>query len=148
MPRAIGSAISIVGALVLGQAAVEAGLVSAAMVIVVAFTAISSFVIPAFNISIAARLIRFILMFLAAALGLFGIMSGLFFLLIHMLSLRSFGVPYMAPIAPFVPSNLKDTIVRVPWWMMITRPRLFAKNNYVRQKVNKSPDTSDKEKEN
>lgn len=147
MPRAIGSAISIVGALVLGQAAVEAGLVSAAMVIVVAFTAISSFVVPAFNISIAARLIRFILMVLAAALGLFGIMSGLFFLLIHMLSLRSFGVPYMAPIAPFIPSNLKDTVVRVPWWMMVTRPRLFAKNNYVRQNVNLRPEPSDKEKE-
>lgn len=83
MPRAIGSAISIVGALVLGQAAVEAGLVSAAMVIVVAFTAISSFVVPAFNISIAARLIRFVLMGLAATLGLFGIMSGLFFMLLH-----------------------------------------------------------------
>lgn len=147
MPRAIGSAISIVGALVLGQAAVEAGLVSAAMVIVVAFTAISSFVVPAFNISIAARLIRFILMFLAAALGLFGIMSGLFFLLIHMLSLRSFGIPYMAPIAPFIPNNLKDTVVRVPWWMMVTRPRLFAKNNFVRQKVNLRPEPSDKEKE-
>lgn len=137
MPRAIGSAISIVGALVLGQAAVEAGLVSAAMVIVVAFTAISSFVVPAFNISIAARLIRFILMGLAATLGLFGIMSGLFFILLHMLSLRSFGVPYLAPFAPFVPSNMKDTLVRVPWWMMLTRPRLFAKNNNARQKDNK-----------
>ncbi|WP_372662245.1 spore germination protein [Cohnella sp.] len=147
MPRAIGSAISIVGALVLGQAAVEAGLVSAAMVIVVAFTAISSFVVPAFNISIAARLIRFILMGLAAALGLFGIMSGLFFLLLHMLSLRSFGVPYLTPMAPFVPSNLKDSIVRAPWWMMITRPRFLAKNNYVRQNVNLHPKPSNKEKE-
>jgi spore germination protein KA len=136
MPRAIGSAISIVGALVLGQAAVEAGLVSAAMVIVVAFTAISSFVVPMFNISIAARLIRFALMFLAATLGLFGIMSGLFFLLIHMSALRSFGVPYLTPISPFVPNNLKDTVVRAPWWMMITRPRLFAKKNVVRQNVN------------
>lgn len=147
MPRAIGSAISIVGALVLGQAAVEAGLVSAAMVIVVAFTAISSFVVPAFNISIAARLIRFILMLLAAVLGLFGIMSGLFFLIIHLLSLRSFGVPYMAPIAPFIPSNIKDSFVRVPWRLMVTRPRLFAKNNYVRQNVKVSPEPSDKEKE-
>lgn len=86
-------------------------------------------------------------MLLAAALGLFGIMSGLFFLLIHMLSLRSFGVPYMTPLAPFVPNNLKDTIIRVPWWMMVTRPRLFAKNNYVRQNVNARPEPSDMEKE-
>ncbi|CAH1208905.1 Spore germination protein B1 [Paenibacillus plantiphilus] len=134
MPRAIGSAISIVGALVLGQAAVDAGLVSAAMVIVVSFTAISSFVIPASNVAVAARLIRFMLMMLAATLGLFGIMSGIFFLLIHLSSLRSFGVPYLTPISPFIPSNLKDTIVRVPWKLMNTRPRLFAKNNYKRQK--------------
>lgn len=53
----------------------------------------------------------------------------------------------MAPIAPFIPSNLKDTVIRVPWWMMVTRPRLFAKNNYVRQKVNLRPEPSDKEKE-
>lgn len=134
MPRAIGSAISIVGALVLGQAAVEAGLVSAAMVIVVSFTAISSFVVPAFNVAISARLIRFLLMVLASTLGLFGIMTGLFFLLIHLSSLRSFGIPYLSPISPFIPNNLKDTIVRVPWKLMNTRPRLFAKNNYHRQK--------------
>lgn len=147
MPRAIGSAISIVGALVLGQAAVEAGLVSAAMVIVVAFTAISSFVVPSFNIAISARLIRFALMFLAATLGLFGIMSGLFFLLIHMAALRSFGVPYLAPISPFIPNNMKDVFVRAPWWMMVTRPRLFAKKNYVRQNVNLRPEPSDTEEE-
>ncbi|WP_029192254.1 spore germination protein [Paenibacillus harenae] len=147
MPRAIGSAISIVGALVLGQAAVEAGLVSAAMVIVVAFTAISSFVVPAFNVAIAARLIRFGLMILAATLGLFGIMSGLFFLLIHMTALRSFGVPYLVPVSPFVPKNLKDTVIRVPWWMMVTRPRLFSKKNNVRQNVNLRPDPSGKEEE-
>ncbi|QYR22372.1 spore germination protein [Paenibacillus sp. sptzw28] len=147
MPRAIGAAISIVGALVLGQAAVEAGLVSAAMVIVVAFTAISSFVVPAFNISIAARMIRFVLMLLAATLGLFGIMSGLFFLLIHMTALRSFGVPYLTPIAPFRPSNLKDTLLRVPRWMMITRPRLSSIKNVDRQNANLRPEPSDKEKE-
>ncbi|MCA0757637.1 spore germination protein [Paenibacillus sp. N4] len=148
LPRAIGSAISIVGALVLGQAAVEAGLVSAAMVIVVAFTAISSFVVPAFNIAIAARLIRFVLMFLAATMGFFGIMSGLLFLIIHMLSIRSFGVPYLAPVAPLVPGNLKDSVFRAPWWMMITRPRLISKKgSIVRQKPKPRPDRSGDESE-
>ncbi|WP_199615718.1 spore germination protein [Paenibacillus alkalitolerans] len=146
MPRAIGPAISIVGALVLGQAAVEAGLVSAAMVIVVSFTAISNFIAPSVNIAIAARLIRFCLMFLAATLGLFGIMSGLFFLLIHMAGIRSFGVPYLTPVAPFVPGNWKDIFVRVPWPMMSTRPRLFSDNNIVRQGPNVQPAPSDREK--
>lgn len=75
MPRTIGPAISIVGALVLGQAAVQAGLVSAAMVIVVSFTAISNFVIPSLAIANSIRLIRFVMMLIAATLGLFGIMS-------------------------------------------------------------------------
>lgn len=132
MPRVIGSAISIVGALVLGQAAVQAGLVSAAMVIVVSFTAISNFVIPALNMAIAARLIRFSLMILGGTFGLFGIMSGLMVLLIHMVSLRSFGISYLTPISPFVWSNWKDLFVRVPHWMMKKRPLPFASNNVSR----------------
>ncbi|ULL14091.1 spore germination protein [Paenibacillus sp. H1-7] len=132
MPRVIGSAISIVGALVLGQAAVQAGLVSAAMVIVVSFTAIASFVIPSVNMSAAARLIRFTLMLLAATLGLFGIMSGLMVVLIHLAGLRSFGAPYLAPISPLIPGNLKDIFIRVPWWAMVKRP-LFLSQNQNRQ---------------
>lgn len=139
MPRVIGPAISIVGALVLGQAAVQAGLVSAAMVIVVAFTAISNFVVPSFNIAIAARLIRFGFMMLAASFGFFGIMSGLIAMVIHLASLRSFGIPYLAPLAPFVSSNLKDIFVRVPWWAMFTRPRLISKKNKVRQGTDQKP---------
>lgn len=146
MPRAIGPAISIVGALVLGQAAVQAGLVSAGMVIVVSFTAISNFVAPAFNIAIAARLLRFFFMFLAATLGLFGIMAGLIFVLIHMAGLRSFGVPYLLPMAPFVPANQKDILVRVPWWAMFTRPRLISQQNTIRQGKNLKPTPSNGEK--
>ncbi|CAM3756210.1 spore germination protein [Cohnella lubricantis] len=133
MPRIIGPAISIVGALVLGQAAVQAGLVSAAMIIVVSFTAIANFVIPALNMAIAARLIRFAMMLLAATLGLFGIMSGVMILLIHLVSLKSFGVPYMTPLAPLKISNLKDVLVRAPWWLMKTRPSVISTEDRVRQ---------------
>ncbi|MGO4543175.1 spore germination protein [Paenibacillus sp. 2TAB23] len=125
MPRIIGPAISIVGALVLGQSAVQAGLVSAAMVIVVSFTAIASFVIPSVNMGTAARLIRFLLMILAGTFGVFGILAGLMMILTHLSALRSFGVPYLAPIAPLVPGNLKDVFIRVPWWAMKKRPRLY-----------------------
>ncbi|WP_309118121.1 spore germination protein [Paenibacillus sp.] len=139
MPRAIGPAISIVGALVLGQAAVEAGLVSAAMVIVVSFTAISSFVAPATNIAIASRLLRFVLMIFSATLGFFGIMTFLFMLLIHMAGIRSFGVPYLSPFAPILRNNWKDVFVRVPWRMMTTRPLPFASNNKRRQRQKPDP---------
>jgi spore germination protein KA len=140
MPRVIGPAISIVGALVLGQAAVQAGLVSAAMVIVVSFTAIANFVIPAINMAIAARLIRFVMMILAATLGLFGIMSGLMVLLIHLASLRSFGVAYTVPFSPFIWPNWKDVIVRLPHWAMKQRPfEISSAKNRNRQSGGQMP---------
>lgn len=133
MPRAIGPAISIVGALVIGQAAVEAGLVSGAMVIVVAFTAISNFVIPYFSMATSVRLLRFILMFLAGSLGLFGIMAGTIPILAHLLSLQSFGADYFMPFSPFYKSNMKDLLIRVPWWAMKTRPKVKSGSNITRQ---------------
>ncbi|MGG6312729.1 spore germination protein [Paenibacillus macerans] len=134
MPKAIGSAISIVGALVLGQAAVEAGLISAAMVIIVSFTAISNFVIPSPNLSVTVGLFRFALMLLGGTLGLYGVMVGLMLICIHLASLRSFGVPYLMPVAPMVWSNLKDVFVRFPLWNMRTRPDGIAGKNRIRQK--------------
>ncbi|WP_019913110.1 spore germination protein [Paenibacillus sp. HW567] len=139
MPRTIGPAISIVGALVLGQSAVQAGLVSAAMVIVVSFTAISNFVIPSLAIANSIRLIRFIMMLIAATLGLFGIMSFLLVLLIHMAGMRSFGVPYLSPVAPMVPRYLKDVFVRVPLWNMTLRPKTNLGKETRRQGSDQNP---------
>ncbi|WP_025026248.1 spore germination protein [Caldalkalibacillus mannanilyticus] len=138
MPRAVGQAISIVGALVLGQAAVEAGLVSPAMVIIVSITAISNFVFPSFNMAIAIRMIRFLMMGLAAAFGLFGITIGIIAMVLHLCSLRSFGIPFMSPMAPFIMDDQKDSILRVPIWGMFARPRLLSQFNNKRE-ANSSP---------
>lgn len=115
MPRTIGQAVSIVGTIVIGQAAVEAGIVSAAMVIVVAITAISSFVIPAYNLAIPIRIVRFIFMLLATTFGSYGITIGWVLLLIHLCHLNSFGVPYMGPIAPYRKRAARDAILRFPF---------------------------------
>lgn len=135
MPRAIGSAISIVGALVLGQAAVEAGIVSSVMVIIVSITAISSFVIPEYNLAISIRLLRFVFMILAATFGLFGIIIGLIFLVTHLTSLRSFGVPYLSTFAPLNSDDQGDAILRLPQWANFSRPRLISKGNSSRGKT-------------
>lgn len=135
MPRAVGSAISIVGALVLGQAAVEAGIVSSAMVIVVSLTAISNFVAPAYNMAMAVRMLRFGFMLLAASFGLFGIILGIIMMIVHLSSLRSFGIPYMSPVAPFIPSDQKDTMLRLPFWRMSTRPRLLNQRDITREET-------------
>ncbi|KEQ27841.1 spore germination protein [Paenibacillus tyrfis] len=133
MPRAIGPAISIVGALVLGEASVRAGLVSPAMVIVVSITAIASFAFPSFAMSIPIRILRFALMGLSAFFGLFGVFIGLIVLNLHLCSLHSFGVPYMAPFAPYYPSDQKDAIFRFPLSAMRRRPVLMQSPNPVRQ---------------
>ncbi|MBD8068044.1 spore germination protein [Bacillus sp. PS06] len=122
MPRAVGQTVSIVGALVLGQAAVEAGLVSNVLVIIVAFTAIASFVSPIYNFSIATRLLRFILILAAASLGLYGVLLGLVIMVIHLTSLRSFGISYLTPVAPLLIEDQTDVFVRLPIWANKKRP--------------------------
>lgn len=135
MPRSIGPTMSIVGAFVIGTAAVEAGMITATMVIVVSITAISSFVAPAYDISTAARMLRFILMALAASFGLFGITVGLIAIVLHLCSLRSFGIPYMSPLAPYNAKDQKDALVRLTRWKMFTRPDLLNDNNPIRQQA-------------
>ncbi|MDQ0063842.1 spore germination protein [Paenibacillus harenae] len=114
MPRTVGQAVSIVGTIVIGQAAVEASIVSAVMVIVVAITAISSFVIPSYGMSIPIRICRFGFMILAASFGFLGLTVGGIILILHLCSLHSFGVPYMSPYAPYNKSKQSDAILRFP----------------------------------
>lgn len=132
MPRAIGPAISIVGALVLGQAAVEAGIISAAMVIVVSITAISSFAIPNYEMSNSIRLVRFILMILAGILGLYGVFMGLIILALHLCKVKSINVPYLSPVAPFIKGGNLDTFFRFPLWKMKYRPAGISNTNRTR----------------
>jgi spore germination protein KA len=147
LPRMIGPAVSIVGGLVLGEAAIRAGLVSPAMVMVVALTAIASFATPAYSIAITARLLRFPLILLAASIGLFGIMVGLFTIYVKLAAQRSFGVPYLKPLAPLVPAEWKGSIVRAPLWTTNRRSSLVAnRKNLVRQGHGNKPQPPDVQK--
>jgi hypothetical protein len=139
LPRPVGQTVSIVGALVIGQAAIQAGIVSAPMVITVSITGIASFTVPQFNQAIAIRVLRFMLMILAGMLGLYGVFMGFLVILIHMASLRSFGVPYLSPIAPLELSSLKDVFIRVPWWAMVTRPGFTVSEDIKRMKDSLRP---------
>lgn len=143
LPRPVGQAISIVGALVIGQSAVEAGLVGQPMVIVVALTAVASFVVPSQTDS--GGVLRIIFVLLGGTMGLFGMMIGLLGLVIHLATLRSFGTPYLSPFAPLSAQDLKDTFVRFPLWAMLTRPRLIGWNDPQRQefRLNPTPPSED-----
>ncbi|ACL18909.1 spore germination protein [Desulfitobacterium hafniense] len=137
LPRPVGQAVSIVGALVLGESAVQAGLVSQPMVIVISLTAVASFTVPAQTDS--GAVLRLIMVLLAGAMGGFGIMIGFIGVMIHLASLRSFGTPFFSPFAPLTPIDLKDTIVRFPLWAMLTRPRLIGWNDPQRQAFRLKP---------
>lgn len=139
LPRPVGQTISIVGALVIGQAAVQAQFVSAPVVIIVAFTGVASFVTPHLSLGIALRLVRFGMLILAGMFGLFGISIGLMFLILHLAAMHSFGLSYLAPLSPWRFEEFKDTVVRVPWWRMLRRPRLPGKAPSWRQRVPQQP---------
>ncbi|TLS48318.1 spore germination protein [Paenibacillus antri] len=125
LPQQVGGALSIVGVLVIGQAAVSAGFASPITVVVIALTTIGSFATPAYNAAFALRMLRFPLIFLSGMFGLYGIVVGLILIGNHALSLKSFGVPYLTPAVPGNMSGLKDLLIRGPLWWMKKRPSLL-----------------------
>ncbi|MGD6959975.1 spore germination protein [Rossellomorea aquimaris] len=125
LPKPIGQTVGIVGGLVIGEAAVSAGLVSPMMVIVVALTAVSSFALPQYGVGIAIRILRFGMMLTAAILGLYGIIMFAMVISIHLVKLKSFGVDYTSPLVPYSFSDWKDAIVRFPTKSLTQRPDMF-----------------------
>ena len=138
LPNPIGAAVSIVGALVMGQASVEAGLVGPFMVIIIAITAITNFVVPALTDSTV--LLRYVFLVAGGLLGGFGIFAVLLAVFLHLIGLRSFGVPILSPFAPLSIKDMKDALIRMPFWSMNRRPRLLARpDNRKRQKDGMRP---------
>lgn len=124
-PKSVGHAVSIVGALVIGESAVRAGLVGAPMVIIVALTSISAFVLPTLYGSIAT--LRFVLIVLGGMLGLYGVMLGGLLLLCSICSMNLQGIPYTAPLTPFSLKAMRDVFIRADW--RILGKRRFSVQN-------------------
>ena len=133
LPRPIGATIGIVGGLVIGQAAVSAGIVSPIMIIIVALTAITSFTTTNYEISFAFRIIRFAFIIIASTLGLYGIALGCMVTLAHLTKLESFGISYLSPIVNLDKGDIKDTIVKYPIRFFTKRPQYMKTGDKVRQ---------------
>jgi spore germination protein KA len=133
IPKALGSSITIVGALILGEAAISAGLLSPDSVIIGSLTGISIFLIPTTEFNSALLILRVIYTFAAVISGFYGMTITSLLIVAHLVSLRSFGVPYMRPIAPLQLADLKDFFIRVPYLLMNTRPKSLENENIVRQ---------------
>lgn len=133
MQQSVGHALSIVGGLVVGQAAVDASLVSAPLLIVVAMSGITGLIVP--RLKAAVIYSKIFLIILTSLLGVFGLFCGATILHIHLYSLDSFSVDYLSTVSIFDKNSLKDTIIRAPWWKMLKRPFSLTKN-IIRQRRN------------
>ena len=136
LPSSIGSTLGIVGGIVIGQAAVEAGLVGPVVVIVSAITGICTFVIPNQAMVNGIRLSKYIILILSAALGMFGFWTGILLVIVHLCSLESFGIPYMYPYCSASErgwDDLKDSIIRLPLFMLRKRPIFASPKNKIRR---------------
>ena len=122
IPGPIGPTLSIVGGLILGQAAVSANLVSPFLIIIVAVTGIGSFAVPDFSLGYSFRAMRFIYILLAGFSGLLGISLGIFIHFLFLINAKSFGVPFLAPFAPKTTGRRTNTIFRAPLWKEEDRP--------------------------
>lgn len=122
LPSFITSSISIVGGLVIGQAAVKAGIVSDLMIIVIATSAIAGFAIPTYDLGISIRIVKYIVMITSSIFGIVGVIIPMVTLLAHLIVLDSLGEPYFQPIAPFKFGDLKDTLIRAPFKYLKKRP--------------------------
>lgn len=118
LPRGVGQTVSIVGALVIGQAAVQAGLVSPANVIVVSMTGLASFVSPSYSMAYSFRLLRFALLLVSGAFGLLGFGLVLVLILMHLVAMKSFGVDFLSPVLPYTPGSAREWTYRPSWrWL-------------------------------
>lgn len=130
MPKSMGQTVSIVGALVMGETCVSSGLISAPIVIVVAFTAVTGYVVNQLHQQ--ATILRWLLLIITGLLGGFGLMMGLLVIFIHLVSIKSFGRPYLSPYARFEAGDIKDSFLRMPLWYMTKRPADMNGKNKVR----------------
>ena len=132
MPKYLGLALSVVGALILGDTAVKAGLVSPPAVMIVALTGVMSYTVP--NQTSQISFLRLVFTFLGGILGFYGIIIGGLFLAGYLCSIKNYGAPYLAPLGPFVAKDQKDAIFKKPITSQITRPKSFPNVNNRRLK--------------
>jgi len=134
LPKNVGQAMSIVGGLVVGQAAVSANIISPVVVVVIALTGIAGFTVPNTDLALAIRVSRFGLAILASLAGFYGLIVGCIFITVHLCSLESYGIAYLSPFVDVKSLEIKDTLIRQPVDTFIMRPLGLAKQNKRKQR--------------
>lgn len=125
LPSSIGQTLTSIGGLIIGDAAIRAGMVSPSVVVVGAITAVSGVTLVNQTLSTQVSIMRFFFFLLSAMLGMYGVILGMVLLISYMASLRSFGVPYLAPLSPLSVKELVVSFLRLPYSMMKKRPSVL-----------------------
>lgn len=134
MPNSLGMALSIIGALALGNTAVDAGIISPPSVVLVAISSVAIYIVP--DQIAETRLLRILFTLIGGIIGLYGIITALIILTTYLTSITSFGMPYLAPFAPHIKGDQKDAFIKQPLQEMNKRPMLFSGINVKRQGEN------------
>lgn len=134
LPKPIGSTIGIVGGLIIGQAAVSAGIVSPVMIIIVSVTTITNFITPNYEVTASFRIIRFLVIIASSIIGLYGVTIMLIITLIHLIRLKSYNVPYLSPLVNVKGNDNKDMFIRFPLQWLKQRPNYMNTGDKIRQK--------------
>jgi spore germination protein KA len=140
LPKTVGTAMSILGGIVVGQAAVTANILSPLVVVIVSLAGIAGFIVPNQDLSSGIRVVRFILAVVAAVGGFFGLTVGLIILLTHLCSLDNYGVAYLSPFVDVDESNHKDTLFRFPIKYFTKRPQKIVPENRMKQGTSEGKD--------
>lgn len=135
MPKYVGLALSVVGALVLGDTAVKAGIISTPAVIIIAFSAICLYTVP--DLVETSTTLRLLFLIIAGSLGTYGVVLAIAFLLCYLVTEQDYGVPLMAPYAPLIGRDMRDSLIKTNAYALTTRPKAFKTGNRVRFKTKK-----------
>lgn len=130
----VGQTVSIVATIVLGQAAVSANIAAPVTIVVIAATTIATYILASYPMEFTFRIIRYLIIIAASIFGIYGVVLVWLWIIIHLCGLKSINSPYLAPIAPFKGSDLKDTLIRLPLRKMFRRPLTLRPKDIKRQK--------------
>ncbi len=134
IPTTVGQTLSVVGGLINGQAAISAGLASPGIVVMMAISVVSTFTLINQSLSGTLSILRYFVYLLSSLLGITGLIFSVFIICVHLVNLRSFGVPFMAPYSPLVPTSLMPATIRIRFKKMIRRPKEINTNDSTKQK--------------
>lgn len=129
LPPKIAGTLSIVGGIIIGNAAIDSNLASPSTLLIVGISTVASFTIPNYEMAVSIRFLRFPMLLLADSLGFLGIATGSFLILMHIFSIKNFGVDYLK----ISKKDFKDIFIRAPLWSMNNRPNMLPNSNNQRQ---------------